>query len=114
MRNEGFDFARTQGLVRALSMSADQLAARKGEDNLLVQIKRNRERLDACSCHEFEPDPEWHRRPGSLLRSKVRCRHCGGEMESGEAHTYLRGLAHGSGQDYRALVATVWPPAKEV
>jgi hypothetical protein len=99
-----------RGLVRAASMSADALAAEKGEGNPFVRIKRNSERLDACEGHDFEPDPDWRTR-ASLLDRKVHCRACGGDMKNGDALMYLRGLAHGSGRDFTALTDAIWPPS---
>ncbi|MBS1725009.1 MAG: hypothetical protein JSS66_18880 [Armatimonadetes bacterium] len=91
-------------------MSADELAARKGEGDMFVKIKRNHERLNACAGHDFEPDPNW-RDGRPLLQRTVHCRKCGGDMKTGDAHTYLRGVAHGSGRDYHAMCEAVWPSA---
>jgi hypothetical protein len=101
------------GLARAASMTADALAAEKGEDNLFVQIKRNSERLDGCSGHEFEPQPDWRTAPRPYINRKIRCLRCGGEMPTGDAHTYLRGVAYGSGRNYTDLASAIWPPAKD-
>lgn len=101
-----------QGLMKAATMSADELAARKGENDMFVRIKRNHERLNGCAGHDFEPDPNW-RETRPLLNRTVHCRTCGGDMKTGDAHQYLRGLAHGSGRDYGAIVAAIWPPAAQ-
>lgn len=100
-------------LMRAVAAPTDELAAKKGEGNLLVKIKRNSDRLYACDRHEFEPVPDWRDRPGPFIWQKVRCARCGGEMKAGEAHDYLRGFAHGSGQDYKAITDAIWPPGDQ-
>lgn len=99
----------SQGLVKAALMSADELAAKKGEDDLFVRIKRNSERLSACPGHDFEPDPDW--RTWNPNRT-VHCRVCGGDAKMHDAMEYLRGFAHGSGQDFKALTEAVWPPSE--
>jgi hypothetical protein len=93
------------GLGKALGMTADELSAKMGEDNLLVQVKRNRERLSRCDRHEFERQPDWV----PFDRRKARCTRCGGEMDRVDATHYLRGFAHGSGADYDKLVESIWP-----
>lgn len=98
----------TKNLLTAALMSADELAAKKGESDLFVRIKRNSERLSACAGHEFEPDPDW--RTWKPNRT-VHCRRCGGDMKMHDAMEYLRGFAHGSGQDFKVLCAAIWPPA---
>lgn len=105
------DFSRiARGLLKAASMSADELAAKKGEADPFVRIKRNSERLDACEGHDFEPQPDWRAAPVSILGRTVHCRVCGGEMKMHDAMMYLRGLAHGSGRDFVAITNAVWPP----
>ena len=90
--------------------SADRLAAEKGEGNLLVKIKRNSDRVDSCDRHEFEPVPDWQERKGPFLWLKVRCVRCDGLMNADNVMTYLRGYAHGTGQDVQALCNAVFPP----
>ncbi len=99
------------GLMNAIATPTDELAAKKGEGDMLVQIKRNSDRVRACDRHEFEPVPDWRERKGPFLWLKVTCRRCGGEMKAGDVITYLRGFAHGSGQDETALTSAVFPPA---
>ena len=60
---------------------------------MMVRIKRNRDRLEGCAWHEFERQPDWRSSP--LYNQKVRCLHCGGEMKTHDAMTYMRGFAHG-------------------
>ena len=91
--------------------SADDLAATKGEANPLVQIKRNSEKLAGCDRHEFEPMPDWRERKGPFLWLKVRCVRCDGQMNADSVMAYLRGYAHGTGQDAQALCNAVFPPA---
>jgi hypothetical protein len=98
-----------EGLLKAALMSADDLAAKKGEDNPFVRIKRNNERLEACTLHEFNPDPDW-RKANLLTHRTVTCRNCGGEMKTNDAMAYLRGYAHGSGGDFKAITDAIWPP----
>jgi hypothetical protein len=99
-----------EGLLKAAAMTADELAAKKGEDDLFVRIKRNSERLLACDRHEFEPQPDWlSSRP--FLNRTVRCSRCGGDMKVFDAMNYLRGFAHASGGDLKALTDAIWPPA---
>lgn len=105
------DFKRAaEGLVRAASMSADELAAKRGEEDPFVQIKRNSERLGACTGHDFEPEPDWRSKGWGLLNRTVHCRNCGGDMKVGDAMAYLHGFAHGSGQDFKAMTDAIWPP----
>lgn len=97
-------------LICAIASSTDDMAAKRGEADPLVQIKRNSDRLRACDRHEFDPVPDWRTRPGPLIWQTVHCARCGGDMKAGEANDYLRGFAHGSGQDYTAIVNAIWPP----
>lgn len=97
-----------QGLARAVMTPTDELAAKKGEGNLLVQIKRNSDRLEGCELHDFEPTPDW-RNARMLTYLKVPCRRCGGEMNAHDVMVYLRGVAHGSGQSFKALTDAVFP-----
>ena len=97
------------GLIRAIGMDANALAAEKGEGNILVQIKRNSERLEDCPRHDFDPQPGWRDRPGPFIYSKITCMHCGGEMKTHDAMVYLRGLAHGAGLDYVEITNRIWP-----
>ncbi|KQO69528.1 hypothetical protein ASF22_02660 [Methylobacterium sp. Leaf87] len=99
-----------QGLWKAASMTADELASRKGEDDMFVKIKRNGERLDGCAGHDFEPDPEWRTAKRPVLGRTVHCRVCGGDMKMNDAMYYLRGVAHGTGRDYKAMIEQIWPP----
>lgn len=99
-----------QGLMKAAVMTADELASRKGEDNAFVKIKRNGERLDGCTGHDFEPDTEWRSAKPPLSYRTVHCRACGGDMKMNDAMNYLRGLAHGTGRDFKAMTAAIWPP----
>lgn len=96
------------GLFRALGLTADELAAEKGEDHALVQIKRNSERLEKCETHVFEPAPNWRATP--MFGQKIKCTRCNGVMKTHDAMTYLRGYAHGSGADYEAMTNAIWPP----
>jgi hypothetical protein len=82
---------------------------KKGEGDMLVQIKRNHDRVRACDRHEFAPQPNWREAP-ILTRLKVKCTRCDGEMNAGDMMTYLRGYAHGTGQDFDAMVNAVLPP----
>ena len=100
-----------EGLLKAATMSADELAARKGENDPFVQIKRNNERLSNCSAHDFEPQPDWRSQGWGMLNRTVHCRVCGGDMKISAAHDYLRGFAHGSGRDFEAVVNAIWPPS---
>lgn len=98
----------SQNLLKAALMSADELAAKKGENDLFVRIKRNSERLSGCEGHDFEPDPDWRTwKPNRTIH----CRRCGGDMKMHDAMEYLRGFAHGSGRDFKAITETLWPPA---
>ena len=101
-----------QGLWQAISTPTDELAARKGEDDMLVKIKRNSDRMRSCNGHEFDPVPDWRERSNGspFIRLKVSCKRCGAEMNAGDVLTYLRGFAHGSGQDEKALADAVFPP----
>jgi hypothetical protein len=99
------------GLVKAISTPTDELATKRGEGDMMVQIKRNSDRLDKCDRHEFERQPNWRASP--LYNQKVRCLRCGGEMKTHDAMTYVRGFAHGAGADYAELVETVWPKGAE-
>lgn len=102
------DFARiANGLVKAITTPTDELAARKGEGDMMVQIKRNSDRVNNCDRHEFEHQPDWRAAP--LYNQKVRCVRCGGEMKAHDAMTYLRGYAHGAGLDYKRVADAVWP-----
>jgi len=98
------------GLLKVATMTADELASRKGEDDMFVKIKRNSERLSNCSGHDFEPQPDWRSKGWGMLDRTVHCRACGGDMKIGAAHDYLRGFAHGSGQDLKSITASIWPP----
>lgn len=112
MTSDTTDFSRiARGLMKAISTPTDELAAKKGEGNLMVQIKRNSDRLEGCDRHEFEHQPNWRAAP--LYNQKVRCLRCGGEMKAPDAMTYTRGFAHGAGIDYADLVETVWPKGAE-
>ena len=99
------------GLVKAIQTPTDELAAKKGEGDLMVQIKRNSDRLNECGGHEFEHQPNWRASP--LYNQKVKCLRCGGEMKSHDAMTYVRGFAHGARVDHAALVETIWPKGAE-
>lgn len=101
------------GLWKAATMSADELAAKKGEDNPFVLIKRNGERLNSCQGHDFEPDPGWRDAKPPLSYRTVHCRACGGDMKMNDAMSYLRGVAHGSGRDFKAMTDAIWPPKKD-
>lgn len=108
------DFKRAaEGLLKAASMSADELAARNGEDDPFVKIKRNRQRLINCSGHDFEPQPDWRSKGWGMLDRTVHCRACHGDMKIGAAHEYLRGFAHGSGRDFQELIEAIWPSAHD-
>lgn len=99
-----------EGLWKAASMSADELSAKKGENDLFVKIKRNHERLDACTGHKFEAQPNWRDQPPPYINRTVHCRNCGGDMKMGDAMNYLKGFAHGTGGDYRTMTDAIWPP----
>lgn len=96
------------GLVDAALMSADDLAAKKGEDNLFVQIKRNHERLNGCDGHEFEPMLDWRQRLPFSLR-EVRCNRCSGMMKAHDVMLYLRGRAHERGVALSELSDPIFP-----
>lgn len=96
-----------QGLWKAASTPTDELAAKRGEGDMLVKIKRNSDRLEGCTRHDFERQPNW--RSGPLYNQRVRCLRCEGEMKAADAMLYLRGYAHGTGQDYRQVIALIWP-----
>lgn len=99
-----------EGLIKAARMSADELAAKKGEGDTFVKIKRNRERAAACDRHEFEPISDWRTQRGGLLYGlKVHCSRCHADLPADEAMHYLRGFAHGSGQNYDELLDKVLP-----
>lgn len=100
----------SQNLMRACATPADDLAAKVGEANPLVQIKRNHARLGECDRHEFQPLPDWRERKGPFSWLKVRCARCDGEMNASDVMTYLRGFAHGTGQDFKGLADAVFPP----
>lgn len=105
------DFTKiANGLMKAITTPTDQLAAKHGEGDLMVQIKRNSDCLNGCDRHEFERQPDW-RTVGPLYNQKVLCIHCGGSMKSHDAMTYLRGYAHGAGLNYKAVCDAVWPAA---
>ena len=110
MEQDGFTRI-ANGLVKTAMMSADNLAAKKGEDDAWVKIKRNNERLNSCAGHDFEPDPNW-RETRPFLNRTVHCRRCGGDMKVNDAHHYLLGIAHATGQDHKAMTAEIWPPAE--
>jgi ribosomal protein L44E len=96
-------------LVKAVMTPTDELVAKKGEGNLLVKIKRNNERVESCTGHKFVPQPDW-RKSVILTYLKVPCTVCGGEMNAHDVMEYLKGFAHGSGRDYKALTDEVFPP----
>jgi hypothetical protein len=95
------------GLVKAICTPTNELAAKKGEDDLMVRIKRNSDRLEECDRHEFERQPNWRASP--LYNQKIKCLRCGGEMRTHDAMTYIRGFAHGVGINHNQLVETIWP-----
>lgn len=108
MTYENTDFTRiARGLVKAITTPTDELAAKKGEGDLMVQIKRNSDRVNGCTSHDFERQPNWRASP--LYNQKVRCLRCEGEMKAGDAMTYMRGYAHGAGLDYATVIAAIWP-----
>lgn len=96
-------------VLQAINTPTDDLAARLGEDNSLVKIKRNSDQLAGCGCHEFNPVPDW-RVDAVVSRVRATCKHCGGEMKMGDISNYLLGKAHATGADYDALMAEVFPP----
>ena len=103
------DFSRiARGLMKAIQTPTDDLAARRGEGDLMVQIKRNSDRVKGCLGHEFVPAPDW--RSGSLYNLRVACSVCGGELKAHDVLTYLSGFAHGSGQDYKTISDRIFPP----
>lgn len=102
-----------QNLMRTIAKPTDEVAARLGEDHLLVKVKRNSDLLEGCDRHEFAPQPDWRDDVRGFIRGKICCTRCGGEMYRGDAHMYLRGIAHGSGQDFKTLTDAVWPATPE-
>lgn len=63
-------------------------------DRTLLAARDNREKLAACSGHDFEPVTDGQMR--------YRCKHCGGVMDVATMNTYTQGLAHGA---IRAIAA---------
>lgn len=105
------DFGRiARGLMKAVSTPTDELAARRGEDDLMVRVKRNSDRLNACDGHDFVPQPDWRNGALPFIRRKVHCARCGGDMDVGDAMHYLRGFAHAKDMDPSTLTDRIWPP----
>lgn len=102
-----------QNLMRAIGSPTDEMAARLGEDHLLTKIKRNSDRVQGCERHEFAPQPDWRDDKRGFTMGRITCTRCGGEMSRHDAFTYLRGFAHGSGQDFKVLTDAVWPATPE-
>lgn len=97
----------SENLLKVALMSADELAAKKGESDLFVQIKRNAEKLDHCAQHIFESQPDW--RANFKLNDTVHCLNCGGDMKRSRAMDYLKGYAHGAGISFDRLCEKIWP-----
>lgn len=89
-------------------MKSQPFVTRQEARAIWDRVQANRERLQSCSRHDFEPVPEW-RSYSMLSKAIATCRRCGGEMRGNDVATYLRGVAAGSGENFSALFAAVYP-----
>lgn len=57
---------------------------------IMREVNENRARLASCELHRFEPmgDPVG-------IRTRFKCRYCGGELDGAKVLWYDCGLTHG-------------------
>jgi hypothetical protein len=73
---------------------------RPAMDSILVEVRSNLAKLNACPRHEFVGIKETalgQTKDGGWVFRDYRCSNCGGKVDSHAEHWYRRGLEHARG-----------------